>query len=302
MTVMEALRWANNKLKKTGVDSPMLDAEILLAHVLDVPKSWLFAHFADELKSHQIENFHLLIARRIKHEPIAYIIKKKPFYGRNFFVDSSVLIPRPATETLITEALNHFSALDPELTIAADIGTGSGAIAITIAKETGIPVIATDIDKNSLLVTKKNILSHNVEKQVDIQHGNLLEPITKLFKTIHSSGNPNISSVYPFKNLLICANLPYLPTNKIDTLPKDTRYEPIVALVSGVDGLDAYWELFRQIKTHRDLLPRHIKVFIEIDPEQTKKTSNLITHNFPEASPVVTKDLQGLDRIISVEL
>ncbi len=302
MTIMEGLRWANNKLKKVGTDSPMLDAEILLAHILDVPKSWLFAHFADDLKTHQLEKFHLLIARRMKHEPIAYIINKKPFYGRNFFVDSSVLIPRPATETMITEVLEYFKTVDPELTIITDIGTGSGAIAITLAKETNAPVIATDIDKHALVVAKQNIQTHDVEKQVDLQHGNLLEPITKLFKTIRSSENKNVSSIYPFKNLIICANLPYLSTNQMDTLAKDTRYEPIGALVSGVDGLDAYFELFRQIKSNRDVLPRNVKVFIEIDPEQTQKTIKLIAHNFQEAEPKTVKDLQNHDRIISVEL
>lgn len=302
MTIMEALQWANNKLKKAGVDSPMLDAEIILANILEVPKSWLFAHFADELKTHHEERFNLLISRRLKHEPIAYIIQKKPFYGRDFFVDASVLIPRPATETLIQEALSHFKSIDPELTIITDTGTGSGAIAVTLAKETGSPVIATDIDEEALIIAKQNIKTHGVEKQVDVQHGNLLEPITKLFNTIRSSGNPNVSSIYPFKHLVICANLPYLSTNQMDTLQKDARYEPVRALVSGVDGLDAYWALFRQIKQHRALLPRHVQIFIEIDPEQTKRALTMIKHNFPESNPVVIKDLQNHDRIISTEL
>jgi release factor glutamine methyltransferase len=302
MTIMEALQWANNKLKKVGVDSPMLDAEIILAHILDVPKSWLFAHFSDPLKTHQAEQFNLLVARRLKHEPIAYIIKRKPFYGRDFFVDSSVLIPRPATETLITQALDHFNTLDPELSLITDTGTGSGAIAITLAKETKTPIIATDIDEHALSVATKNIESHEVSKQIDVQRGNLLEPIIKLFKTIRESGNSNVSSIYPFKNLIICANLPYLSTNQMDTLAKDTRYEPVGALVSGIDGLDAYFELFKQIKQNRDVLPRHVKVFIEIDSEQTKRAINMITHSFPESQPLVTKDLQNLDRIISVEL
>lgn len=302
MSILEALQWANQKLKKANIESPMLDAELLLASVLDVPKSWLFGHITDELKPHQEEKFHLLVDRRIKHEPVAYLIQKKSFFGRDFFVDPSVLIPRPATEAMIDHALEKFAACDPEKTLFVDVGTGSGAIAVTIAAETQAPVLAIDIDPSALIVAKRNAETHTTEEHIDFQHGSLLDPLTHLFQKIHTSGNPNISSVFPFKDLIICANLPYLTTKQMDRLDLDVRFEPIRALVAGIDGLNAYWDLFRQIKKHRDLFPRYITVLIEIDPEQVERSIQLILHNFPEATIRVEKDLQNNDRVVIAEL
>ncbi|OGL62087.1 protein-(glutamine-N5) methyltransferase, release factor-specific [Candidatus Uhrbacteria bacterium RIFCSPHIGHO2_02_FULL_47_44] len=302
MTILEALQWANNKLKKTGIESPMLDAELLLAAVLDVPKSWLFGHIADDLKPHQEEKFFILVDRRMKREPVAYLINKKSFYGRDFFVDPSVLIPRPATETMIEQALEVFSTCDRDKTLFVDIGTGSGAIAITLAAETQTPVLAIDVDQSALVIAKRNAQTFTVEEQIDFQHGSLLEPLVNLFETIRASGNPNISSVYPFKDLIVCANLPYLTTSQMDVLDPDVRFEPVRALVAGVDGLDAYWDLFRQCKKHRDLLPRNITVLIEIDPDQLDRSTQLIKHYFPEASMRTEKDIQKHDRVVIAEL
>ncbi len=280
----------------------MLDAEILLASVLDVPKSWLFGHFTDELKSHQEEKFVMLLDRRMKHEPIAYLTGRKTFYGRDFSVSSSVLIPRPATETMIEQALKKFEIVDRETVMFIDIGTGSGAIAITLAAETQVPVLAIDNEQSALVVAKENATTHEVTEHVDFQHGNLLDPLVRLFETIRDSKNPNVSSVYPFRDLIICANLPYLTTHQMDTLDADVRFEPVHALVSGVDGLDDYWEMFKQLKTHREILPRNITVLIEVDPEQANRAVKLVQHNFPEANIRIEKDLQENDRVVIAEL
>lgn len=302
MTILEALQWANNKLKKAGIESPMLDAELLLASVLDVPKSWLFGHIADDLKPHQEEKFFILVDRRLKHEPVAYLINKKGFFGRDFFVDPSVLIPRPATEAMIEYALDTFSRCDRDKTLFVDIGTGSGAIAVTLAAETQTPVLAIDVDQSALVTAKKNAQIIAVEEHIDFQHGSLLEPLVALFETIRASGNPSISSVYPFKDLIVCANLPYLTTAQMDILDPDVRFEPVRALVAGVDGLDAYWDLFRQFKKNREILPRNIFVFIEIDPDQADRSIKLIKHYFPEAVTRTEKDLQKNDRVVIAEI
>lgn len=302
MTILEALQWANTKLKKTEVESPMLDAELLLASVLDISRSILFGHIADELKPHHAEKFHILVERRMKHEPVAYLLNKKEFYGRDFFVDPSVLIPRPATETLIECALEKFTTCEEDKTLFVDIGTGSGAIAVTLAAETKAPVLAIDIDHSALVTAKRNAETHTVDEHIDFQHGSLLDPLIQLFQKIKSSGNPNISSVFPFKDIIICANLPYLTTAQMEALDPDVRYEPVQALVSGVDGLNDYWDLFRQIKKHRDLLPRYITTLIEIDPEQSEKATQLIQHYFPEAKIRTEKDLQNNNRIIIAEI
>ena len=301
MTILESLNWANEKLKKTNIDSPMLDAQVILANILKVTKSWLFSHFNDELKTHHEEQFSVAISRRSKHEPVAYIIETKPFYGRNFFVNASVLIPRPATETMIEEVLKISDGHDSDKTLICDIGTGSGAIALTLALETLLPVIATDICPEALVIAKKNALSLNV-KEVEFREGNLLDPVINLFKSIKSSKDPNVSSVHPFTHLIICANLPYLSNAQMETLSQDVRFEPPRALQAGPDGLDAYHNLFRQIARNRDLLPRHLSVFIEIDPIQKQKAVDLIIHNFPTVEPVAIQDLQGLDRLIFIQM
>jgi len=302
MTIMEALQWANNRLKKAQIDSAMLDAEILLSHVVQEPKPWLFAHFTDELKPHQQEAFSVFIDRRIKHEPVAYLTGTKSFFGRDFRVNPSVLIPRPATETMIEQALNIVKDSDKESTLVVDVGTGSGAIAITLAAETNLPVVAIDIDPSALQMAKSNAHTLGLEEKIEFKQGDVLEPIIRLFEQLYASGNEKISSVFPFRSLIICANLPYLSTHKMDHLDMEVRHEPIGALQAGVDGLDAYFHLLKQIKKHRDLLPRHLVVLLEIDPEQVVSITNLIRHSFPESPVRVEKDMQDLERIVVATL
>ncbi|NQV88856.1 MAG: peptide chain release factor N(5)-glutamine methyltransferase [Parcubacteria group bacterium] len=303
MTIMEALQWANNKLKKAGVDSPMLDAEILLAHTLGESKAWLFSHFSDKLKIHHREQFHELIDRRTAREPVAYITGKKAFYGRDFQVNAMVLIPRPETETMVEVSLKILEGHDPERTLVCDIGTGSGALAVTLAAETSLSVIAIDVDKQALSVASQNATQLGVSDNIDFQHGSLAEPLIRIFKTIRGQTKVKTSSVYPFKHLLITANLPYLPDSRLEsTQPEVHAYEPHLALVAGRDGLDAYFDLFRQLRTNRTILPRRVTVLIEIDPEQRRGAESLIEHAFPTAKMNVHKDLQGLDRVIEVEV
>ncbi len=299
---MEALQWANNKLRKASVDSPMLDAEILLAYSLDTSKAWLFAHFADKLKTHQEEKFFELINRREDREPVAYLVSKKAFYGRDFVVDKHVLIPRPETETMIELAIKTLAHIDPERTLIADLGTGSGAIAVTLAAETNLHVIGVDIDEAALEIAKKNAASLVPETAVDFQAGNLADPIIRIFKTIRGQTNVQTSSVYPFKTLLITANLPYLSQSRMDNLQAEVRHEPELALRAGADGLDAYWELFRQLHIDRKILPRELIVLIEIDPEQRQAAEKLILHNFPSAKLETHQDLHGDDRVIEAHL
>jgi release factor glutamine methyltransferase len=304
MTVLEALQWANGKLKKTGVDSPMLDAEILLAHVLNLSRAKLFSHFNDSLKQHHQERFLTLIDRRSAFEPIAYLIGKKTFYGRDFLTNPFVLIPRPSTETLIEATLELFQNIDDkDNTLIADIGTGSGAIAVTLAAEIHTPVLASDTSPRAISVAQKNAELLEVKELIDVRVGDLLTPLLELFETIRTNSKKPVSSIYPFKHLLICANLPYLTKNQMETLQKDVRdYEPREALEAGTDGLEAYWRLFRQLRKERPHLPRYVSILIEIDPSQTERAIKLIKHEFPDSHPQIKKDLAGLDRIVIVDV
>lgn len=300
MTILEALRWANNHLKKAGVDSPMLDAEVLLAHVLSITRAKLFARFNDPLKPHQQEKFLLLVERRSAREPVAYLVGKKEFYGREFAVNPFVLIPRSETETLVEIALDLFQrAADKNRVLFADIGTGSGAIAITLACETQTPVMAVDTSARALPIAKTNAQTHAVQELIDFREGDLASPLFDLFDTIRATSKKPISSVYPFQDLIICANLPYLSSSQMQQLPDDVRrYEPKEALEAGSDGLEAYFRLLRQLKHRRGELPRHLHILMEIDPSQAKRAAQLVAHEFPSAHVQTKKDLLGLDRVI----
>ena len=263
MIILEALKWASEKLRtertetQNQYNSTMLEAEMLLAHVLKVQKSWLFSHFNDPVRPHEIEAFHHLLKRRLAHEPMAYIIGEKAFYKRSFLVNSFVLIPRPSTETLIEEALELCQKSHQDRTLLADIGTGSGAIAVTLACETSLPVIASDIDEHALSLAKKNAHKHGVADRIDFRHGPYLEPLKALFDSLKKSGGHHI------EHLTICANLPYLREDQLACAQADVKlYEPLHALVSGADGMDAYWQLFHSFKQTRTLFPSLVSFFI----------------------------------------
>ena len=303
MTILEALQWGNNKLKRAEIESPMLDAEMLLAHILQIPKARLFSHFNDPLKAYQQEQFSILIDRRATCEPVAYLIGAKSFFGREFQVNPFVLIPRPATETLVESALTFVEKEDDrEHTLFVDVGTGSGIIAITLAMETNTPVIAIDLSPHALSVAKQNAKKHRVDELIEFRHGDLLVPVRELFTTIKKTSTKPVSSIYPYKQVVLCANLPYISTHRMEALQKDVRdFEPKSALEAGPDGLAFYWRLFRQLSKWREQFPRRVVTLIEIDPGQAQSAIKLIKHCFPHAEPEIKKDLQGLDRVIMAE-
>lgn len=302
MMVMEALKWANETLKAgtdgSGLDSPMLDAEILLAATLDVNKAWLFTHLDRELKAHENDAFRAAVKRRALGEPIAYVIGYREFFNRRFAVNRHVLIPRPATETLVEAALAslHHSATPPlHDSIFADIGTGSGAIAVTLAAESGLHVLATDMSKGALAVARSNAVAHKVDELVDFRHGNLAEPVIKIFASLGDQS--------PYHHLVVCANLPYLTQTQVDAAQREVRdFEPHEALIAGQDGLDDYWNLIRLLKKNRGVLPERVTILLEIDPSQNARIVELIRHDFPHAEPTIAKDLEGFDRVVTAEI
>ncbi len=229
MTILELLEWGNNKLKGhrdidafTGdkLDSPMLDAEILLSHVLDESKSYLFTHLNEDVPAKKADLYQRMIKRRLKHEPVATIIGKKEFFKRDFAVNRFVLTPRPETEVLVENVL-EISEENSGDTWFVDIGTGSGAIAVTMAAETKLPVIATDISPEALAIARQNTEEHKVTDLVDFKTGDTLVPIVKLFRQLKKIKQP-----LP-ENLILCANLPYLTTEQWERLnPKYVTGNP----------------------------------------------------------------------------
>ena len=293
MTILEALATASKLLKASQINldysSPMLDAEVLLCSVLSLTKPQLFSHANKELQTHEQALFFALIDRRVHHEPIAYLVGSKPFYGRTFTVNRHVLIPRPATECLVETALRTLATQKKDSTLVTDIGTGSGAIALTIAAESGFPVIACDISEEALTVTRTNAQLLNIVDLIDTRKGHLLEPLIEVCKRLkQTKGVPH------YTHLLIIANLPYLTLETWKAASPELRlYEPVSAFLGGIDGLDLYRQLFHMIRQERDLLPIHITCIIEIDPHQTKKTEELIRLLLPYATVELIVDLDA---------
>jgi len=232
MTSQQSLNWATQKLTDKKINSANLDAEILLSLVLQKPKEYLYTHPEHRLTKEQLKQFNKLIKRRIDHEPIAYLIGQKEFYGLKFIVNKHVLVPRPESEKIIDEALKIIKSIfpinDQRLTIC-DIGTGSGCLIISLAKELqklkkidSFELIATDISKKALKVAKANAAIHQVDKYINFINCYLLKPLK----------NQKID--------LIIANLPYLSKDDVKN-QVSIKKEPKKALIGNYD------KFFKQI-------------------------------------------------------
>lgn len=223
MTAMrDILTQAIPQLSAAGVDTPRLDAELLLAHVLGKTRAWLWAH-PDEMLTEEAElSFHRLLERRLRREPLPYLLGEWEFYGRDFTVSADVLIPRPETELLVEAVLIWLRAHGAGR--IADIGAGSGAIAVTLAAEMpALQVIAVDLSPQALAMTRRNALRHGVGEHITLLEGDLLQPIF----TAHLS---------PLA--AIVANLPYIAEEEYPALMPEVReYEPALALLAGEQGL-----------------------------------------------------------------
>ncbi|ACZ42338.1 modification methylase, HemK family [Thermobaculum terrenum ATCC BAA-798] len=274
--IRELLLKAKARLKAADVENPSLDSELLLASVLGIDRTSLLANLNQEVSLPDQEKFLGLVERRSRHEPIAYILGYKEFYGRLFCVSRSVLIPRPETEMLVDLA----KKLATKGAVVADVGTGSGAIAISIAIERpDVKVVATDISHDALDVARRNVQKHGVQDRVFLLQGNLLDPVHEMVD-------------------MVVANLPYIPESEADSLQPDViLWEPRTALFGGEDGLEYIRELLGQ-------LPKHCSYgaycLLEVDPRLVDKLKHEIKLRFPDASIVVLQDLAGLPRVVSI--
>ncbi len=242
------LSQATKELDAAGIGTAKLDALVLLEDALHKDRTHLLAHSELELTTEQKNTLDAQILRRAKnHEPLAYILGKTEFYGREFIITPDVLEPRPETETMV-DVVKTLTLKNGAVII--DVGTGSGAIAITTKLE--LPkasVIATDIDPACLKVTKSNVVKHSTG--ILLKKGDLIEPIKSQID-------------------VIVANLPYVPNDFV--INKAAQNEPRVAIFGGTDGLDLYRKLFAQID-HLKAKPSH--VLAESLPPQHKKLSSI---------------------------
>lgn len=270
-TIREAL--TNAKKQFTDSDTPSLDAQVLLGHILGVDRAHLFAHDDETLTDDQNQQFQGVVKRRINGEPIAYITGTRGFYDLEFVVTPAVLIPRPETELLLEEAIRLMQ--DTPECVVADIGTGSGALAITFAKQ--LPqshVYATDVSQSALDIATSN--AHKNDAQVQFLLGDLAQPLID----------------HHIKVDCLMANLPYIRHDEMQELAV-SQYEPHLALDGGDDGLDLIRDLLKQVPKVCNL---GAIVLLEIGADQGDALKILVKKSL-DVSCDILQDYAGLDRI-----
>jgi release factor glutamine methyltransferase len=273
--VRDVLGWATAALKEERIESPQLDAKVLLAHSLGLSRSELYIQLDGRPSAEVEKTFRSLVARRLNHEPVAYITGHKEFYGLELQVDRRVLIPRPETETLVEVALTI--GRQRQIPQLVEVGVGSGAVAIALAVNLPwVEIYAIDSSSDALTVAEENCRRHGVQDRVHLLLGDLLAPL-------------------PEPVGLIVANLPYVSQDELTTLAPDiTEYEPLGALDGGPDGLDYIRRLLEQASPC--LRPPGM-ICLEIGASQALAVNEIARNHFPAATVGLVRDLAGLDRV-----
>ncbi|WP_175637788.1 peptide chain release factor N(5)-glutamine methyltransferase [Metabacillus schmidteae] len=278
--VYEALNWASSFLKEAGRDENA--GELLLRHHLQMERAILLSNLRMVLSDEQIDSFSLDVKKHAEGQPVQYLIGYEEFYGRRFNVNKEVLIPRPETEELVEGILQRASVHFPgnEIVNVVDVGTGSGAIAITLALENPrFNVSAVDIAAESITVAKDN--AESLGATVQWLHGDLLAPVTQ-------------------KIDILVSNPPYIPDWEIETLsPVVKDHEPMRALAGGEDGLDFYRRLINDMKS---ILNNRALIAFEIGAGQGKDVKILLEQALQKAEVEVVYDINGKDRMVFATL
>ncbi len=317
--VRTALKQGLAQLRESHIPSYTLAAELLLLHVLGRDRTWLYAHPEEPVSSANAERFFALIARRTNGEPTQHLTRKQEFWGLEFEVTPDVLIPRPETEHVIEVALDRLAVrerragrkqtLTGEGLQIADIGTGSGCIAIALAKELpSATIYATDVSPATLTVAKRNAKRHSVSDRIHFLESNLLDQVSlvvaqhaaPLLGTDSSSTPrqpPVTSHQSPLLDLIV-SNPPYIGRREAATLMREVRdHEPEVALYGGEEGYELYADLIAQAATH--LEPGGILV-LELGHSSLPAVQPLL--DAPAWTNVgVTNDLAGIPRVLAAE-
>jgi len=274
--------------------TPALDAELLVAHAIGRDRNFVLANPSRKLTTQQLEKLEKLKRKRLQSYPIPYLTNQREFWGNNFYVDESVLIPRPETEHLVEEAVKTAASLPP--TYVIDVGTGSGCIAVSLAKENPQHTyLATDISEAALKTASLNAIKNRVKDRITFYQGHLLEP---LFQPKAPLTN---------QNLLLLANLPYVdmqknryePTPAPRELTEAVKHEPIEALHGGPSGTTLIKNFLNQVKRYRIA---DSTIILEIGFDQAEHLTQYIKSLFPKARVQTKKDLAGLDRILRITI
>lgn len=276
--VLDLIQWTTEYFKRCGIPSPRLDAELLLSHVLETSRLQLYLRFEMPVFPEHLAAFRELIKKRVAHAPVSYLTSRKEFFSLDFHVDPRVLIPRPETEVLVESVLQAQEAPCQLM----DIGTGSGAIATSLAvNRPDWEIIATDISADALEVAQKNAVAHKCADRLTFLQGNLFEPL---------EGMPNPRFDW------IVSNPPYVSTAEYPFMLPDVRdHEPETALLAGADGLDVITGILEDA-------PRFLKpggrVGLEIGNNHSPDVQDIVQSNSAYVDCQVIKDYSGVERVV----
>ncbi len=274
-TIREVLDWATRDFESRGIESPRLDAELLVAEALGIDRVGLYLDLHRPLVDRERSSIRPLVARRREREPVAYILGHRDFYGRRFSVTPDVLVPRPDTETLVDHALDCIPADQPFRVL--DIGTGSGAIAVTLAAERPLALVtATDISEAALGVAAKNAEGLGVADRIRFEQADLL------------SGAEQYD--------LVVSNPPYIARSEMESLQAEVReHEPIGALAAGEDGL----EIVRALLTATEpATATGAQLLIEVGAGQAVSVQDFASSNTAWQAVAVYRDLNRIERVV----
>jgi len=289
MNISEALKWAKTLLVEKGTLDADASSSYLLSTLLEADRTHLLTHPEQKLTADTLSKYKRWVLKRSKHEPVWYITGKITFLGLDFSVNRDVLIPRPETELLVEKITEHFrDGFSPKTVL--DIGTGSGAIIVSLAnildsrasKDCDAKFFTSDISEKALTVAHKNAKALNFDDRIEFRQGSLFEP----WKGQRFD--------------LIVANLPYVPeTDKYTLEPDLTSFEPHSALFGGADGLEIIRDFISELPNHLNVSG---KVFMEIGYEQGEKIQKIVADTLPRANVTVLTDYDNVDRIVIIEL
>ncbi len=291
LVLKDVIGIATKRLEMAGCGTPKLDAEVLLSHYLQVDRSFIFAHYSDDLDDKRCEAYFEIIDIRAAGVPVPYITGTQEFMGISFKVNQNVLIPRPDTETLVEETIRIASEkkrfLGGNIDIL-DLCCGSGAICVSLAYY--LPkarLEGTDISKKALETARRNAADYGLAGRIKFVQGDLFGPV----KT-GAFGKGRFD--------MIVSNPPYIKSEEVRRLQREiVEFEPLIALDGGTDGLDFYRRIVSEA-------PRHLKkeglLMLEIGFDQADDLRRIIEDDGRYAAPEIMKDLAGLDRVVKVRL
>lgn len=274
LTIKEVLVYCINELKKENIEEPILKAKMLVSNVLKRSKEYLMINEKEEISESNFNKIKEDVVRLSKGKPIQYVIGKQEFFGLDFLVNESVLIPQPDTEILVEETISLVKQIKANKLL--DLCTGSGAIAISIAKNVEITnIVATDISKTALEIAKKNCENNGIEN-IKLLHSDVFESINEKFN-------------------IIVSNPPYIKTNVIETLSAEVKSEPHIALDGGQDGLEFYKKIINEAYEY---LEKDGYLCLEIGYDQKEEVIKLAKLSKKYNKIYSKKDLSENDRII----